>query len=590
MNISEFLRHIDANRVIYRFSCIFFLSSILLISFGCDDNNNSGNGGVSGGFSGADIDTESPNFLSDPVFTLDPNSATPLAGLLELQTDEPTRVSVKISETTPVNNNLNRGFSGPSTIDFDEFSTDHSLPLLGFTPDDSFSIEVTVTDESLNKRVFNQNIMVITDPLPVDFPPIEVISSPELMEPGLTLFDVAGSGANASFGRAIVIVNEVGEVLWYHRPPGGVSDLRMLPNGNLLFMNDPQLRTEILEMDMLGNVINRWHAAQSTEGSPGSIPVDTLSFHHEVVVLENGNLLTLGIELLELEDYPSSDTNPEAPLETAIVAGDTVIEFMPDGTIAQEWSMLEMLDPFRIGYLSLGGFWNNQFPEITQGTRDWSHGNAVIHDPEDNTIIASLRHLDAVVKFSRETGNLVWILGPHENWDPVVFGDYLLNPVGESFEWQYHQHAPMLTPSGNIILFDNGNFRASPFDAKLPPTENFSRAVEYSIDESSMEVNQVWEYGEFSEETLYAPFLGDADYLNLTGNVLITFGGITLDAEGVPSDSVGTSKRSARLVEVTHTTPAEKVFELSISDETPEVSNGWTIYRSERIPGLYPEN
>lgn len=588
MGVKVPLRLIDVERYVVRFFAVFLLFSILIVSVGCDDNNN--NIGDSGEPSQADIDTTPPSFVLDPVITMGPNPNTPLSGLLELQTDEPTRVSVSIAETAPVNSALTRGFSEPSTIDFEEFSTVHSLPLLGFTPDDTFTIEVTVTDKSLNKRVFDAQLFVTTDALPEDFPPIQVESSPELMEPGVTLFDVAPSGANGSFGRAIVAVNPEGEVIWYHKPEGGVSDLRMLPNGNLLFMNDPQVRTEILEIDMLGNVINRWHASQSTSGSPGSIPVDTLSFHHEVVVLDNGNLLAMGIELVEFEDYPTSDSDPEAPLETAVVAGDTVIEFSPEGTIVSEWSYLEMLDPYRIGYLSLGGFWNNQFPEITGGTRDWSHGNAVIHDPLDNSVIASLRHLDAVVKFSRDTGELIWIMGPHENWDPVIFGPFLLNPIGENFLWQYHQHAPEITPDGNILLFDNGNFRASPFDDRLPAEENFSRAVEFSVNEVNMQITQVWEYGEFTEETLYAPFLGDADYMDSTGNVLITFGGITKDAEGNQTDVVGTSKRSARIIEVTRSSPAVKVFDLSIIDTSPEVLNGWSVYRSERIPSLYPGN
>jgi arylsulfate sulfotransferase len=565
--------------------------SILLFSLGCDENNNLlDSDGSSGGSSGIEADTTAPNFTSEPVVTMAPNPNTPLAGLLELETDEPTTVSVAVTENTTAMNSLNRSVFDSSTIEFDDLSIEHSLPLLGFTPGGSFTLQITVSDAFGNQTEFNQQLFINTDPLPEDFPPIEVTTSnPEKMEPGVTLFDVSGNGANGSFGRAIVAVNESGEVLWYHKPPGGVSDVRMLPNGNLLFINDPQVRTEILEIDMLGNTIRRWHAALSSEGSPESIPVDTLSFHHEVFVLDNGNFLVLSIEFREFEDYPSSETDPEAPLASAVVAGDPVVEFSPDGTIVGEWSLLDMLDPFRIAYGSLGGFWNNQFPEFTEGTKDWSHGNAVIHDSTDNTIIVSLRHQDAVVKFSRETGELIWILGTHDNWDPFLFGDVLLNPPDESFKWQYHQHAPELTPDGNILLFDNGNFRASPFDDKLPPSENFSRVVEFSVDETTMEISEVWEYGEFLNETIYATFLGDADYMSETGNILITFGGITLDAEGIKTDSVPTSKKSARIIEVTHTTPAEKVFDLSIEDSTPETLNGWTIYRSERLHSLYPE-
>ena len=114
------------------------------------------------------------------------------------------------------------------------------------------------------------------------------------------------------------------------------------------------------------------------------------------------------------------------------------------------------------------------------------------------------------------------------------------------------------------MIFDNGNNRASPFDAILPDADNFSRAVEYSIDADTKEVELVWEYGQFEEETLYTFFIGDADYMPLTGNALITFGGT----------------QPARLIEVTRTTPAIKVFDLALP--------GNFSYRSERLPSLYP--
>ncbi len=50
-----------------------------------------------------------------------------------------------------------------------------------------------------------------------------------------------------------------------------------------------------------------------------------------------------------------------------------------------------------------------------------------------------------------------------------------------------------------------------------------------------MEVTQVWEYGQFVDEILYAPFIGDVDFLSET--VLITHGGIAKGENGFFSDS-----------------------------------------------------
>jgi hypothetical protein len=73
-----------------------------------------------------------------------------------------------------------------------------------------------------------------------------------------------------------------------------------------------------------------------------------------------------------------------------------------------------------------------------------------------------------------------------------------------------------------------------------------------------------------------------------TGNVLITFGGIIKDEVGLPSDVIGGSKGSARIIEVTHDVPAEKVFDLSIADVSANVADGWQVYRATRLQSLYP--
>ena len=60
-------------------------------------------------------------------------------------------------------------------------------------------------------------------------------------------------------------------------------------------------------------------------------------------------------------------------------------------------------------------------------TRDWAHANSIFYDASDDSIVLSFRHQDAVVKFSRESGELIWILGTHEGWkDP--WKPYLLEP------------------------------------------------------------------------------------------------------------------------------------------------------------------
>jgi hypothetical protein len=163
----------------------------------------------------------------------------------------------------------------------------------------------------------------------------------------------------------------------------------------------------------------------------------------------------------------------------------------------------------------------------------------------------------------------------------------MLMPIGSPFRWQYHQHAPMWTGPNRIVLYDNGNHRASPFDGTVPvpSAENFSRGVEYEINEDNLTVRQVWEYGENIPDQLFTGFIGDADWLETTGNRLMTFGAVSY-VGGVRSVDLGLGTLHARLVEVTDDVVPVKVFELLVYD--PEDDKRSTIYRSERIPSLYP--
>ena len=536
--------------------CIGIKSLILLIALsffsvsGCNNNSTMDSTGDDGG--GTPDSGAINEVTKEPALTMAPNASTPLAGLLELSTSGLSRVSLTVSDG-----------SDQWDVDFDGLNTDHSLPVLGFKPGRAHTVSVRVLDNEGNDLIDPVDpavFEVTTDPLPEGFPEINVTSTPELMEPGVTLFEASGY---------LIAVNETGEVVWYHQIQnlnGFLDrDVRRMQNGNLLLLLP---RNRIIELDMLGNIVNQWHASGTSDGAEGSIPVDTLAFHHEVFEMQSGNFLVLSVEFRSFFDYPTSVFDPFAPLDFAIVAGDVIVEFAPDGTIVNEWPMLDMLDPFRINYSSLLGLYDNLFETITgmaAETRDWSHGNAVIHNPADDSIIVSLRHQDAVVKFSRQTGELKWILGPHENWDQEQFGEFLLTPLSDDeFFFQYHQHAPDITDEGTIIVYDNGNNRASPFDPSLPDVDNFSRAVEYDINEVTKEVDIVWEYGQFEDETLYTFFIGDADYMPVTGNAMITFGGI----------------QPARIIEVTRTTPAQKVFDLSLSENF--------TYRSERLQSLYP--
>jgi hypothetical protein len=198
-----------------------------------------------------------------------------------------------------------------------------------------------------------------------------------------------------------------------------------------------------------------------------------------------------------------------------------------------------------------------------------------------------MRHQDALIKFARSNGALKWILGPHENWG-AQWQPYLLTPVGSPFQWQYGQHAPAFTPGGTLLLYDNGNYRASPFDPPLPDATNYSRAVEYSINETAMEISQVWDYGRTNPAKIYSDRVGNVEWLTNSGNVLITHGFLIYE-QGVHPSAANPGATMLRILEVTRDANPEVVFELACFDYANNFPSyrGTSGYRSHRIHDLY---
>jgi arylsulfate sulfotransferase len=353
-------------------------------------------------------------------------------------------------------------------------------------------------------------------------------------------------------------------VVWYTGIPSNY-DVRQLANGNLLF----PFEKYFAEVNMLGETLETW-----------PLP-DEWPYHHEAFPTAHGTFLYLSTESRWIEDFPTNATDPNPPRERTLIHHRPVLELSrTTGEIINQWSPIDLMDPRRVGYLSFIGY----SPIIGW---DWSHSNGVIEDPRDGGIIVSIRHLNVVMKFTR-AGELKWILGPHENWTEE-FQPFLLTPVGTPFEWQYAQHAPMITPQGTLLLFDNGNHRASPPDPPVPDHENYSRAVEYHINEETMEVTQVWEYGGNLPERLYSGSRGDADWLSVRGNVLITFADISF-INGVRPGRFSERASMTRIIEVTRDEIPEVVFDIALFDDENRSSDyrGVTSYRARRIPDLYP--
>jgi arylsulfate sulfotransferase len=495
--------------------------------------------------------------MGEPFFT--PAVNAPLAGVLSVSTDVNSFVSISVNDGI-----------GTWERDFFDYGTNHSETVLGFKSDRTNAVTVTVRDEFRNTYTVSNAVTFVSASLPATMPDFIVVTNNVAeMEPGYTLFRVQNNSGGAAY---VTIVDSSGEVVWYGEASavgGGIGpfdtplDAKQLTNGNLFFMKTDTDGFD--EINMLGQLVETWRAPLTVEA-------------HEDLLTDHGTILYLNYSMEDVTNFPSSDTVSNAPTDTADVTYARVVEMsVTNSSLLNNWSVINMLDPVRVDYLCYA---------IAAFGIDCEHANAVVDSTSDDSIICSLRNQDAVIKFTRQ-GELTWILGTHENWGPE-WQPYLLTPVGTPFEWNYAQHAPFLTPQGTLICFDDGNNRAEPFDPPVPDQDNYSRAVEFSIDETNMTVSQVWQFADTNADRLYCGLLGNARQLPQTGNVLITFGAISSENGAHPSP-YSTTATMVRLKEVTHTANPTVVFDLEMFNptNTNPTNGGFEVYRSYRIPDLY---
>lgn len=530
---------------------------------------------------GTAADAGAPRLVGKPVLNHNANRTVPLAAVVEFTTDRPVTATLTV-----------RGKSYRSVInESGKPSKRHRVTAVGFHPGEAHTIQIALRDAKGTLHPQKPMLEFRAPKLPAGFPPLNcTVSKPSRMEPGVTMFNLfqwIDDAANELRGY-IIAVDSAGRVVWYYQADHPVSDVKQLPNGHLMYLRQHRDRpwTQAVEIDLLGNVVRSWYAAARVVGDDkpaGSTPINVDTLHHDIIPTRRGTYLAISTEVRRLRRFPVSETRLRIQ-RPANVVGDAIIEFKPDGRVVKKWSLLDLLDTSRIGYGSVSRFWDTRCYKAyarSGGTRDWSHANAIDYEPKTETMVVSVRHQDAIIKIDGKTGKLVWILANPSGWR-ANWRKKLLKPVG-NVEWPYHQHSPKRTTKGTLLVYDNGNYRATPPRAKLAATRNASRVVEYAIDEKAGTVKQVWEYR--SKTPVVCPLFGDVDRLPKTGNMLITDGAILTDKRGRRTYKIPADRQWARIVEIDRAKEDETVFELRIGSEKPG-RYGWSIYRSERLPSL----
>ena len=198
-------------------------------------------------------------------------------------------------------------------------------------------------------------------------------------------------------------------------------------------------------------------------------PIDTISNStgiekdgHEFVILANGNYLFAGAKFdtvdLSMDSIAGGLGNANTPL-----VGFVVEEFDASGNLLVLWNSNDHLDP--LDFIDTYPYNPNKF--------DYCHGNAIEKTADGNYLI-SFRHLDAIYKVNRNTGNVLWKLGGKSSSFSFI------NDYGFS-----GQHDIRELANGDISLFDNGN---------SGPAPKKSRALIYSLDTTNYTARLQWNF------------------------------------------------------------------------------------------------
>ena len=331
-----------------------------------------------------------------------------------------------------------------------------------------------------------------------------------------------------------------GDVRWY-LTNYALWEINRLENGHLLvsterLINSPYYMTGLYEMDLLGKI----YVEYSLEGG----------YHHDYYEMPNGNLLVA-----------SDDFNNEAG-----TVEDYIVEL--DRTTG---NIVKRIDLKNI--LNMEDGKSENWIEY-----DWFHNNSVWYDEKTNSITLSGRHQDAVINIDYTTLELNWIIGDPTNWSEE-YQKYFFSPVGDDFEWQWSQHAAMITPEGYVFILDNGNNKSKIEEEYVPASSSYTRGVMYKIDTENMTIEQVWEYGKERGSEFYSPYISDVDYLAKNHYIVHSGGIVYVDGEN-SNQPAGFSENTTLVSDTVELLNDEIIFELKLPTNN---------YRVEKM-SLYAAN
>ena len=466
--------------------------------------------------------------LEEALIVVNPYGTSPLSAVAIFSTEEACGGTITVKGKSS-ENDVTGTFAAEK---------DHIVPIYGLYNNDTTEVVITLEDGT------SSSFEVTTEDINVDYGTIQTKMKTE------TNYDYENLTFICSTMGSLYAVDAAGDIRFY-TTMGGSLGVHQLENGHLLMPASYVLKTSyykegMIETDLLGKIYREFMV-------PGGQ-------HHDFVELPDGNLLIAS-------DSPDLSTVEDYVVELDRQTGEVVWE-------------LDMKD--------LMGIEEGQSASMdSDGSEesDWFHNNGLAYDAQNDLVLLSARHKDAIVAVKKEEKSIAWILGDPTGWGEE-YQSYFFTPEGEDFEWFYAQHNVSILDNGDIALFDNGTARVKRVDGddRVSGDDVYSRAVVYNIDTENMTVSQESEYGKERGADWYSDWISGVVSLDGTKDHLwITAGSHLHSDEENRNDYYPKDMFVSGLTKTTYIDQVdngELTFELTISGDT---YNALT-YRSFRMP------
>ena len=280
-----------------------------------------------------------------------------------------------------------------------------------------------------------------------------------------------------------LIVDDDGEVVWFHPTKLGVADFRV--------------------QRYRGRPVLTWWQGHSTKGvGRGRYEIYDSSYRRIAEVragrgqsgdLHEFTITPQGTALIPVYARVKRNLSSIGGRTNGSVYDNLIQEIdIATGRVLFQWSSL--------AHVGLGDSYLKKIPKKAAEAYDYFHVNSIAPGP-NGTLIVSARHTRAVYEIRKRTGRIVWQLGGKRS-------DFTMGP-GTRFAWQ---HDARLHPDGTLTIFDN---EAAPALAKR------SRVIVLRLDTKRMTARLVRSY--VHPKGLLVNHQGDAQFLR-DGHVVVGWG------------------------------------------------------------------